>query len=84
MSQLDPTIEIPRPVVEEREVRAEEPRRHPVAYAAVAVAVLALLLSLAALARSGDGPHRVVSGGRQCVVASAPEGGHGDALYCQS
>jgi hypothetical protein len=64
-------------------VRVEEPRRHPLTYAALALSVLALILSIAALAGGGDdGVNRVRVGNNDCVSVAQDTGP--DALYCRT
>jgi hypothetical protein len=64
-------------------VRVEEPRRHPLTYAALALSLLALLLSIAALARGGDnGVNRVRVGNNDCVSVAQDTGPN--ALYCRT
>jgi hypothetical protein len=63
-------------------VRVEEPRRHPLTYAALALSLLALLLAIIALSRGGDGPHKVRVGNNDCV--SVPQDTGPDALYCRT
>ncbi|MDX6199017.1 MAG: hypothetical protein QOJ79_2168 [Actinomycetota bacterium] len=65
------------------DVHVEEPRRHPLTYAALALSVLALLLSIAALAKGGNDPvHRVRVGNDDCVSVAQDAGP--DALYCRT
>src|SRR4051812_10043165 len=64
-------------------VQVEEPRRHPLTYAALALSLLALILSIAALARGGDNPvNRVRVGNNDCVSVAQDTGP--DALYCRT
>ena len=63
-------------------VRVEEPRRHPLTYAALALSLLALLLSIIALSRGGGGPHKVRVGNNDCVSVAQNTGP--DALYCRT
>jgi hypothetical protein len=65
-----------------REVRPEDPKRNPVTYVALAIAVLALVLSLVALGRH-TGPHQIDVGGRRCIVDRI-EGNKADTLFCQT
>lgn len=64
------------------EVRPEDPKRNPVTYLALAIATLALLLSLFALGRD-TGPNQVDVGGKRCIVDRI-EGNDADTLFCQS
>ena len=64
------------------DVQVEEPRRHPLTYAALALSLLALILSIAALAGNGDDIHRVRVGNNDCV--SVPQDNGPAALYCRS
>jgi hypothetical protein len=65
------------------DVHVEEPRRHPLTYAALALSLLALVLSIAALARGGDDPvNRVRVGNNDCVSVAQDTGP--DALYCRT
>jgi hypothetical protein len=62
------------------DVRVERPKSHPIAYAALALATLALLLSIAALARdTNHGYRRVQVANRDCVIGRANDA---DVLYC--
>src|SRR4051794_34049817 len=62
-------------------VQVEEPRRHPLTYAALALSLLALILSIAALARGGGDPvNRLRVGNNDCVTVAQDTGP--DALYC--
>jgi len=64
-------------------LQVEEPRRHPLAYAALALSLLALLLSIIALSRGGDnGVNRVRVGNNDCVSVSQDSGPA--ALYCRT
>ena len=65
------------------DVHIEEPRRHPLTYAALALSVLALLLAIAALAQGGGDPvHRVRVGNNDCVSVAQDSGPA--ALYCRT
>lgn len=65
------------------DVRVEEPRRHPLTYAALALSLLALLLSIAALAKGGGNDvNRVRVGNNDCVSVAQDAGP--DALYCRT
>jgi hypothetical protein len=58
----------------------ERPKSHPLTYAALALATLALLLSIAALTRHDDhGYRRVQVAGRDCVIGRQNST---DVLYC--
>ncbi len=63
-------------------VTPERPRSHPIAYAALALATLALLLSLLGL-RNGDddGFRQVKVGNTDCVIGQQ---GDADVLYCRA
>ena len=63
-------------------VRVEEPRRHPLTYAALALSLLALVLSIAALAGGGDDVNRVRVGNNDCVSVAQDTGP--SALYCRT
>jgi hypothetical protein len=63
-------------------VRVEEPRRHPLTYAGLALSLLALLLSIIALSRGGDRVHKVRVGNNDCVSVAQDTGP--DALYCRT
>lgn len=64
------------------DVQIEKPRTHPVAYAALALATLALLLSLFG-GGDGDGGYRQVKvGNADCVIG--PQADAADALYCRT
>ena len=65
------------------DVHVEEPRRHPLTYAALVLSVLALLLSIAALAKgNGDDVTRVRVGNNDCVSVAQDSGPA--ALYCRT
>ena len=64
------------------DVRVEEPRRHPLTYAALALSVLALILSIAALTRGDDSVNRVRVGNNDCVSVAQDSGPA--ALYCRT
>ena len=64
------------------DVQVEEPRRHPLTYAALALSLLALILSIAALTRGGDDFSRVRVGNNDCV--SVPQDNGPSALYCRT
>jgi hypothetical protein len=68
--------------VHPEKVRVEEPRRHPLTYAGLALSLLALLLSIIALSRGGDGVHKVRVGNNDCVSVAQDTGP--DALYCRT
>jgi hypothetical protein len=63
-------------------VRVEEPRRHPLTYAALALSLLALILSIAALASGDDPVNRVRVGNNDCVSVAQDTGP--SALYCRT
>lgn len=62
-------------------IKPELPRTHPVTYLAVGLATLALLLSIFAISRGGDGGgfRRVKVNGQDCVIQMT---GDTDALFC--
>jgi hypothetical protein len=65
------------------DITFETPRTHPVAYAALALAALALLLSLAGLlSGGGDGGYRQVKIGNADCVIGHQDGA--DVLYCRA
>lgn len=60
----------------------EKPRTHPVTYAALALAALALLLSILAMSRGGDDGYRQVKiGANDCVIGKQADA---DVLYCRA
>lgn len=64
-------------------VQIEEPRRHPLTYAALGLSLLALLLSILALAKNGgDDVNRVRVGNNDCVSVAQDTGPA--ALYCRT
>ncbi len=63
-------------------VRPEDPKRNPITYLALAIALLALLLSLVALTRD-NGPQQIDVGGKRCIVDRI-EGNPADTLFCQT
>ena len=64
------------------DVTLERPRTHPVAYAALAVAVLALLVSLLGLRGGGDSGYRPVKvGTNDCVIGHQ---GQDNVLFCRA
>jgi hypothetical protein len=64
-------------------VHVEEPRRHPLTYAALVLSLLALLLSIAALTRdTGHDVNRVRVGNNDCVSVAQDTGPA--ALYCRT
>jgi hypothetical protein len=66
------------------DVKPEEPRTNPVTYAALALALLALVLSIAALAKDdGPGYREVQIGANQCVIGE-DDSAETDALYCRT
>jgi hypothetical protein len=65
------------------DVHVEEPRRHPLTYAALALSVLALLLAITALAQgNGNDVNRVRVGNNDCVSVTQDSGPA--ALYCRT
>ncbi len=64
------------------DVRPEDPKRNPVTYAALAIALLALLLSIVALTRH-PGSRQVDVGGKRCIVERI-DGNDADTLFCQT
>lgn len=81
----------PAPAVEVRgaagngpldEIRPEDPKRNPITYLALGIALLALLLSLLALTRDTS-PDQIDVGGKRCIVDRI-EGNEADTLFCQS
>jgi hypothetical protein len=64
------------------DVRVEEPRRHPLTYAALVLSVLALLLAMSALAKGDNPVHRVRVGNNDCVSVAQDTGPA--ALYCRT
>jgi hypothetical protein len=62
-------------------VTPERPRTHPIAYAALALATLALLLSLFGLRDNDDGFHQVRVGNADCVIGQQDGT---DVLYCRA
>lgn len=64
------------------DVRPEDPKRNPVTYVALGIALLALLLSLLALTRDNS-PDQIDVGGKRCIVDRI-EGNEADTLFCQS
>jgi hypothetical protein len=64
-------------------VHVEEPRRHPLTYAALALSLLALVLAIAALAKGGGNDvDRVRVGNNDCVSVNQDTGPA--ALYCRT
>jgi hypothetical protein len=64
-------------------LRVEEPRRHPLTYAALGLSLLALLLSIVALSQGGgDNVNRVRVGNNDCVSVAQDTGP--SALYCRT
>jgi hypothetical protein len=63
-------------------VRPEDPKRNPVTYVALAIALLALLLSLVALTRD-SGPDQIDVGGKRCIVQHI-DGNDANTLFCQT
>jgi hypothetical protein len=65
------------------DVHVEEPRRHPLTYAALVLSLLALVLSIAALAGNGDDDVTKVRVGNNDCVSVAQDTGPA-ALYCRT
>lgn len=65
-----------------QDVRPENPKRNPITYLALGIALLALLLSLVALTRDNS-PDQIDVGGKRCIVDRI-EGNEADTLFCQS
>lgn len=64
-------------------VQVEEPRRHPLTYAALGLSLLALLLAIVALTqKGGDDVNRVRVGNNDCVSVAQDTGPA--ALYCRT
>jgi hypothetical protein len=64
-------------------VQVEEPRRHPLTYAALALSLLALILSIAALSTGNNSDiHRVRVGNNDCYTIDQTSGP--GALYCRT
>jgi hypothetical protein len=64
------------------DIEVERPRTHPLTYLALALGTLALLLSLAALARhDGHGYRQVKIGANDCVIGRQAGA---DVLYCRA
>jgi hypothetical protein len=88
-AQHDPTVPLVVPADQpahtggsRSEVRPEDPKRNPVTYIALAIAVLALLLSILALTRH-TGPRQIDVGGKRCIVQRI-DGNNADTLFCQT
>ena len=64
------------------DVRPEDPKRNPMTYLALGIALLALLLSLIALTRD-TGPNQIDVDGRRCIIDRI-DGNEADTLFCQS
>jgi hypothetical protein len=65
------------------ELRIEEPRRHPLTYAALGLSILALLLAIVALTSGGGNDvTRVRVGNSDCVSVAQDTGPA--ALYCRT
>jgi hypothetical protein len=65
------------------DVTPERPKTHPVAYAALGLAALALLLSLFGLRSNDDGGFRQVKvGNADCVIG--PQDNGPDVLFCRT
>lgn len=65
------------------DVRPEDPKRNPVTYAALAIALLALVLSIAALTRDSGGPDQIEVGGKRCLVQRIDDN-KAATLFCQT
>lgn len=80
-----PTTELPtyeEQNVDSDSVHAEEPKNHPIAYLALLLSIVALLLSIyAATKDNGPTVRQVQNGDRDCVTVSQDSGP--DALYCR-
>lgn len=66
------------------ELRVEKPRTHPLTYAALAISLLALLLSIAALTRDTNNGYRQVRVGSEHCVIGNDDGADADALFCRT
>jgi hypothetical protein len=65
------------------DVQVEEPRRHPLTYAALVLSLLALLLAITALSTgNGSDVNRVRVGNNDCVSVTQDSGPA--ALYCRT
>lgn len=65
------------------QVKPEEPRRHPVAYVALVLSIIALLwLTIWSATSGGDSYQKVRVGTQDCV--SVPQDNGPAALYCRS
>jgi hypothetical protein len=64
------------------DIKPEQPKRHPVAYAALALSVISLLWLAVLSTRSGDDIQRVRVGNQDCV--SVPQDNGPAALYCRT
>jgi hypothetical protein len=64
-------------------VQPEKPRQHPIAYAALALSVIALLWLAVLSASSGDNGYQKVRVGTQDCV-SVPQDAGPAALYCRT
>lgn len=64
------------------DLRPEDPKRNPITYLALGIALLALLLSLFALTRD-TGPNQIDVDGRRCIIDRI-DGNEADTLFCQS
>ena len=66
------------------DLRVEKPRTHPLTYAALALAALALIFSIAALGGDdGEEFRKVRIGDADCVIGE-DEADDGDVLYCRA
>ncbi|MDP1794200.1 MAG: hypothetical protein Q8K63_08690 [Acidimicrobiales bacterium] len=67
------------------DITPEKPKSHPIAYAALAIATLALLLSLLGLRGGGDGDYREVKvGNADCVIGPQQAADGTDVLFCRT
>ena len=64
------------------DIKPEQPKRHPVAYAALALSVIALLWLAVLSSRSGNDFQKVRVGNQDCV--SVPQDNGPAALYCRT
>lgn len=64
------------------DIKPEQPRRHPIAYAALGLAVIALLWLAVLSSHSGSDFQKVRVGNQDCV--SVPQDNGPAALYCRT
>lgn len=84
---FDPTVEIPIDDPGPIGTKEAEPVDHrPVIYAAAALALVAMLISLVALFNSGDSPTQVKVGDKICLVQDIDDGDSSNVagLFCQT